>query len=262
MEVYGQGRALRQILGTMSSLDLTRIPNHVAIIMDGNGRWARKRGLIRSLGHENGVDALRRIATRSAELGVRYLTVYAFSSENWQRPKSEVDALMGILVSALKRELKTLNDNSIKLNAIGDLDSLPKNCRAELEEVREKTARHEHMTLTLALSYSARDELVRAARSLAEAAVEGRIKTEDIDATLLRSALYSHPLPDPDLLIRTSGEYRISNYLLWQIAYAELYFSDKLWPDFTAADFDQALIDYQSRDRRFGLTQEQINALS
>ncbi|MBI1316221.1 isoprenyl transferase [bacterium] len=246
----------------MSTLDPSRIPAHVAIIMDGNGRWARKRGLIRSLGHENGVDALRRIATRSAELGIRYLTVYAFSTENWQRPRAEVDALMGILVSALKKELKTLKDNNIRLNAIGDLDSLPKQCRKELEEVRSKTASHTHMTLTLALSYSAREELVRAARTLAEAAVAGTIAPADIDATLLRSALYSHPLPDPDLLIRTSGEYRISNYLLWQIAYAELYFSDKLWPDFTADDLDLALLDYQSRDRRFGLTQEQLNALS
>jgi len=254
---------MRQILGSMSStLDPSRIPGHVAIIMDGNGRWARKHGLIRSLGHENGVDALRRIATRSAELGIRYLTVYAFSTENWQRPRAEVDALMSILVSALKKELKTLKDNNIRLNAIGDLDSLPKQCRKELEEVRSKTAEYSHMTLTLALSYSAREELVRAARTLAEAAVAGTIAPSDIDATLLRSALYSHPLPDPDLLIRTSGEYRISNYLLWQIAYAELYFSDKLWPDFTADDLDLALLDYQSRERRFGLTQEQLNALS
>ncbi len=241
-------------------LDLSRIPTHIAVIMDGNGRWAKNRGFLRSLGHENGVEALRRTATRSAELGVKFLTVYAFSTENWNRPKAEVDALMGILVSALRKELDTLQNNNIKLEAIGDLKSLPGKCLRELEEVRQATANNQSMTLTLALSYSSKSEMVEATKSIAQAYKEGRIELNDINDTLISNHLYTSSMPDPDLLIRTSGEYRISNYLLWQIAYSELYFCPKLWPDFREDDLNEAIAEYQRRERRYGKTSEQLKS--
>lgn len=237
-----------------------RMPAHVAIIMDGNGRWARKKGFRRAMGHENGVDALRNIATASAEIGVKYLTVYAFSSENWNRPKHEVNALMSLLVSSLKKELKTLTDNSISLNAIGNLDSLPKKCRRELMDVIDKTAGYDRMTLTLALSYGSKEEILQAARSLAGEVACGKLNVEDISEDIFANKLYTSGMPDPDLLIRTSGETRISNYLLWQIAYSELYFSEKLWPDFGKEDLYEAILDYQKRERRFGKISEQINS--
>ncbi|WP_421750603.1 isoprenyl transferase [Croceimicrobium sp.] len=239
---------------------LKNLPEHIAIIMDGNGRWAKKRGFLRALGHENGVDALRRIATASAEVNIKYLTVYAFSSENWNRPKTEVKALMTLLVSSLKKELKTLNDNKIRLQAIGDTTSLPANCRKELEEVIELTKDHKHMTLTLALSYGSREELSRAARELAQEVAEGIRTADSINEEALASKLYTAAMPDPDLLIRTSNEYRISNYLLWQIAYSELYFSPKLWPDFQAEDLYNAILDYRNRERRFGKISEQLKS--
>lgn len=239
-------------------LDRTRIPNHVAIIMDGNGRWAKSRGFLRAVGHENGVDALRRIATASAEIGIRYLTVYAFSTENWNRPRTEVNALMTLLVSSLKKELKTLQDNKIRLNTIGDINQLPSRAQRELQEVKDLTAGNSHMTLTLALSYSAKEEMLRACRALAEEALQG-LKPEDITEERLRAHLYTADMPDPDLLIRTSGEYRISNYLLWQIAYTELYFTPKLWPDFQPEDLYTAIYDYQNRERRYGKISEQLN---
>lgn len=241
-------------------LDMNRIPQHIAVIMDGNGRWAKSKGYIRTLGHENGVDALRRTATRSAELGVKYLTVYAFSTENWKRPKREIDALMSILVSALKKELKTLMDNKIKLNAIGNIESLPAKCQRELNEVREHTAGNNHMTLTLALSYSSKDELVLAMRRIGEQVKNGLLSPEDINEDLVQKHLFTSGMPDPDLLIRTSGEFRISNYLLWQIAYSELYFCPKLWPDFQEDDLNSAIVEYQNRERRYGMISEQIKS--
>lgn len=236
------------------------LPEHIAIIMDGNGRWAKKKGYLRAIGHENGVDALRNIATASAEAGIKYLTVYAFSSENWNRPRAEVNALMGLLVSSLRKELKTLTDNSIRLNTIGKTDSLPKKCQRELNEVIEKTSHLDHMTLTLALSYGSKEEITDAARILAQQVQDGTLKPSDITEDHLTQNLYTQNMPDPDLLIRTSGEYRISNYLLWQIAYSELYFTDKLWPDFGEEDLFQAVLDYQRRERRFGKISEQLNS--
>lgn len=237
-----------------------RLPGHVAIIMDGNGRWAKKKGYIRALGHENGVDALRNIATAAAELGVRYLTVYAFSSENWSRPKTEVNALMSLLVSSLKKELNTLVDNQISLNAIGDLQSLPTKCQRELGEVIRKTRKLDRMTLTLALSYGSRQEIMHAIKRIAAEAVEGNLDIEDIKEETIDNHLFTAGIPDPDLLIRTSGESRISNYLLWQIAYSELYFTDKLWPEFSKEDFYAAIHDYEQRERRFGKISEQIKS--
>jgi len=239
---------------------LKSIPRHVAIIMDGNGRWAKKKGFLRALGHENGVDALRRIATAAAEVNIEYLTVYAFSSENWNRPRAEVKALMSLLVSSLKKELKTLNENQIRLQAIGDTTSLPKDCQSELAEVIELTKHHKHMTLTLALSYGSREELSQAARKLAIEVAEGKRSADSINEEALSEKLYTADMPDPDLLIRTSNEYRISNYLLWQIAYSELFFSPKLWPDFQADDLYQAVLDFQNRERRFGKTSEQLKS--
>ncbi len=239
---------------------LKSIPRHVAIIMDGNGRWAKKKGFLRALGHENGVDALRRIATAAAEVNIEYLTVYAFSSENWNRPRAEVKALMSLLVSSLKKELKTLNENQIRLKAIGDTTSLPKDCQSELAEVMELTKHHKHMTLTLALSYGSREELSQAARKLAIEVAEGKRSAESINEEALSEKLYTADMPDPDLLIRTSNEYRISNYLLWQIAYSELFFSPKLWPDFQADDLFEAVLDFQNRERRFGKTSEQLKS--
>lgn len=236
-----------------------KVPRHVAIIMDGNGRWAKKKGYMRAIGHENGVDALRNIATAAAEIGVKHLTVYAFSSENWKRPKSEINALMTLLVSSLRKELKTLNDNDIRLCAIGQIDTLPTKCHRELQEVMRLTANHSHMDLVLALSYGSRQELIQAAQSLARQVQQGNLAAEDISEQTLEQALYTKDFPNPDLLIRTSGEYRISNYLLWQIAYSELYFTNTLWPDFSKEDFYEAILSYQNRERRYGKISEQIN---
>lgn len=241
-------------------LDKKRIPRHIAVIMDGNGRWAKKKGFLRSLGHENGVDALRRTSRICSKLGVEYLTVYAFSTENWNRPKLEVDALMSILVSALRSELDILLENKICLDAIGNIDSLPAKCRRELAEVHEKTSKDYNMTLTLALSYSSKDELVLATRKIAEDVKNGLIQPDEIDQGTIQKHLFTSNMPDPDLLIRTSGEHRISNYLLWQIAYSELYFCPKLWPDFQEEDLMKAIEEYQNRERRFGKISEQIKS--
>lgn len=237
-----------------------KLPQHLAIIMDGNGRWAKKKGYLRAIGHENGVDALRNIATASAQLGIRYLTVYAFSSENWNRPKKEVNALMTLLVSSLRSELKTLQKNSIRLEAIGNLSALPNKCQQELEEVKELTKDNDRMVLTLALSYGSREEICMATRALAKQVKDGELEIEEITEERLAKALYTGALPDPDLLIRTSNEFRISNYLLWQIAYSELYFTPKLWPEFSEDDLYQAILNYQNRERRFGKISEQINS--
>lgn len=235
------------------------MPKHIAVIMDGNGRWAKKQGFFsRIKGHENGVTALRELTTSTAELGIGHLTVYAFSTENWNRPKTEINALMGLLVSTLKDELPVLQQNRIKLNAIGNLSTLPKKAFKELHEVMAETKDNNHLVLTLALSYSSKSEILRAVQNIAADAKKGIVEPEMIDEKLFENYLYTNDMPDPDLLIRTSGEYRISNYLLWQIAYSELYFSDTLWPDFSRNDLYNAITSYQKRERRFGKTSEQL----
>lgn len=240
-------------------IDKKKLPGHVAVIMDGNGRWAKKRGFIRTIGHEKGVDAVRNTVEAAAELGIRYLTMYAFSTENWNRPKYEIDALMGILVNSLHKEMKTLMNNNVKLQAIGDLKSLPSKSYRELMKSIAETEKNTGLTLILALSYSSRWELVEAARSIARKVESKELTPDQIDLSTFTSFLATSAFPDPELLIRTSGEYRISNFLLWQIAYAEFYFTNTLWPDFGKDDFYKAILDFQGRERRFGLTSEQIN---
>lgn len=235
-----------------------RLPNHIAIIMDGNGRWAKKYGKPRVFGHRNGVKAVREITEVAAELGISYLTLYAFSTENWNRPRLEVNALMSLLVETLRSEINALNDNDIKLNAIGDLTQLPRRTYDTLMEGVEKTKNNKKMTLNLALNYSGRWEIVEATKSLAKAVKEGRLEESEITSEVFEQHLKTKGIPDPELLIRTSGEYRLSNYLLWQIAYSELYFAPIYWPDFREEDFYKAIIDYQSRERRFGKTSEQL----
>lgn len=235
-----------------------KLPNHVAIIMDGNGRWAKQQGFLRVIGHENGTKSVRQTVEASAELGIKNLTLYAFSTENWNRPKLEVQTLMKLLVKALKKEINTLQDNNIKLSAIGCLNDLPKKAHRELLDVIEKTKNNSNMTLTLALSYGSREEIVNVIKELSLKVKNNIISAESIDESIINNHLYTQNLPDVDLLIRTSGEQRISNFLLWQIAYAELYFTDILWPDFTKEDLYEALINYQNRERRFGKTSEQL----
>lgn len=240
-------------------LDLQSLPKHLAIIMDGNGRWAKKKGLMRAMGHEKGTKAVREVVEACSEIGVENLTLYAFSTENWNRPKIEVDTLMKLLVSSLKKEIKTLQDNNIKLNAIGSLTTLPKKAFKELSEVIEKTKDNTRMTLTLALSYGSREELVNAVKQISEKVNNNDISLKDIDESVINKHLYTRNLPDVDLLIRTSGEERISNFLLWQIAYAELFFTSILWPDFRKENLFEAIHNYQNRERRFGKTSEQFN---
>jgi undecaprenyl diphosphate synthase len=247
------------MLGIKDQIDKTRLPVHVAVIMDGNGRWAKKRGFIRTLGHEKGVDAVRNTVEAAAEIGISYLTMYAFSTENWNRPKYEIDALMRILVSSLHKEMKTLMNNNVKLKAIGDLKSLPARSYKELMKSISETEQNTGLTLVLALSYSSRWEIVEAAREIARKVAAKELSPDQVDLTTVTSALTTSGIPDPELLIRTSGEHRISNFLLWQIAYAELYFTATLWPDFGKDDFYTAILDFQGRERRFGLTSEQIN---
>ncbi len=235
-----------------------KLPNHVAIIMDGNGRWAKQKGLVRVIGHENGTKAVREAVEASAELGIKNLTLYAFSTENWKRPKLEVQTLMKLLVRSLKKEIKTLQDNNIKLSAIGCLKDLPNKAYQELQDVIEKTKDNTNMTLTLALSYGSREEIVKVIKELSLKVKNNIISPESIDESIINKHLYTQNLPDVDLLIRTSGEQRISNFLLWQIAYAELYFTDILWPDFKKENLYKALITYQNRERRFGKTSEQL----
>jgi undecaprenyl diphosphate synthase len=235
------------------------LPQHLAIIMDGNGRWAKQKGRLRVFGHESGTKAVRQTVEACAELGIKHLTLYAFSTENWNRPKLEVDALMRLLVSSLKKELDLLLKNNIKLQAIGKLDTLPKKAKKELFEVMEKTKNNTRMTLTLALSYGSREEIKNAVKEICNKVKNNIISIETIDESIINQHLYTQNLPDVDLLIRTSGEHRISNFLLWQIAYAELYFTNVLWPDFSKEHLYEALINYQNRERRFGKTSEQIN---
>jgi len=239
-------------------IDPERVPAHIAIIMDGNGRWAKRHGEMRVVGHTNGVRSVRETLMGATEIGVRYLTLYAFSTENWNRPQAEVDALMDLLVNTLMSELDSLHENGVRLNAIGDLDSLPAGCKATLAEAIRQTAHNDRITLTLALSYSARWELVNMVKRVAVAVRDGRMDVADIDDAVVSAHLTTAGMPDPELLIRTSGEQRISNFLLWQIAYAELWFSPVLWPDFRREHLYQAVLDYQGRERRFGLTSEQL----
>jgi undecaprenyl diphosphate synthase len=241
-----------------TQIQTDKLPQHLAIIMDGNGRWAKQKGMVRVLGHENGTKSVRRVVEASAELGLKHLTLYAFSTENWHRPKLEVQTLMKLLVRSLKKEIKTLQDNNIKLQAIGHLEDLPKTVHQELLHVIEETKNNHHMTLTLALSYGSRWEIVKAFKDISIKVKNNIISEDDIDESIINKHLYTRDLPDVDLLIRTSGEHRISNFLLWQIAYAELYFTDVLWPDFTKENLYEAILNYQNRERRFGKTSEQL----
>ncbi|MBF4466507.1 isoprenyl transferase [Flavobacterium sp. LC2016-12] len=245
-------------MNLIDSIDKTNLPKHLAIIMDGNGRWAKQQGFLRAFGHENGTKSVKKTITTCAKLGIEYLTLYAFSTENWNRPKLEVEALMKILINSLKKELVTLQENNIRLNAIGNLEKLPKSAQKELLDVIDKTKNNTRLTLTLALSYGSREELVNAVRIISDKVKNNIISLDTIDDSIINEHLYTQNLPDVDLLIRTSGEHRISNFLLWQIAYAELYFTNVLWPDFKDQDLYEAIISYQKRERRFGKTSEQI----
>ena len=241
-------------------LDINNVPKHIAIIMDGNGRWAKKNGKARVFGHKNGVKAVRSVTEGAAEAGVGFLTLYAFSTENWNRPKAEVTALMQLLVTTISKETKTLNKNNIRLDAIGNLKGLPANCYSELQKAIENTSTNTGMTLVLALSYSSRWEIVNAVNSLLIDVKEGRLPDENITETTFNNYLCTSAIPDPELIIRTSGEYRISNFLLWQAAYSEFYFSEELWPDFRKEHLWDAIGNYQKRERRFGKTSEQLES--
>lgn len=239
-------------------IDLKKLPYHIAIIMDGNGRWAKNKGMARIFGHQNAVKAVSETVEAAADIGVKYLTLYAFSTENWKRPKYEVDALMELLVSSIHKEKERLKKNGIRLAAIGDLDSLPKSCNKELKEAFEYTKDGKVMTLVIALSYSSKWEIENAVKKIAEQVQSGKMDWKEINEKVISENLTTKGIPDPELLIRTSGEYRISNFLLWQIAYAELYFTNTLWPDFRKENLYEAILDFQQRERRFGLTSEQI----
>ncbi len=241
------------------SIDLKRLPEHVAIIMDGNGRWAVQRGKDRVYGHQKGVDSVREIIESAAGLGIRHISLYAFSTENWNRPWEEVEALMELMVNSLNNETKKLVDNNIMLKVIGDIDRLSAGVRKSLDETLEKTSKCSGMTLIVALSYSSRWEMVKAVRDIAYKIKEGRIDPANIDDKIFEDFLTTKGIPDPELLIRTSGEIRISNFLLWQIAYSELYFTETLWPDFGKEELYKALLEYQKRERRFGKTSEQVH---
>jgi undecaprenyl diphosphate synthase len=245
---------------TLARIDRERVPQHVAIIMDGNGRWAEQHGEPRISGHMSGVTGVREALTGASEIGVRWLTLYAFSTENWNRPRAEVEALMDLLVRTVVNEIDELHQQSVRLKAIGDIASLPHRCRQTLEEAMARTAGNSRITLTLALSYSARWEITRMAQQMARDAKAGLLDPEAIDERAVIERLSTHGMPDPELLIRTSGEQRISNFLLWQIAYAELWFTPVLWPDFRKAHLYQAVLDYQGRERRFGKTSEQLSS--
>ena len=238
----------------MKEIDATNLPKHIAITMDGNGRWAKSKGKLRVFGHKNGVKSVRDTVEGAAEIGIEYLTLYAFSSENWNRPEREVNALMTLLVSAINKETKTLMDNNIRLSTIGNINKLPIKAQKELQEAIIKTKDNTRMTLVLALSYSGRGEIINAVQNIIK---DGK-KPEEINEDTFQQYLTTKSVPDPELLIRTSGEYRISNFLLWQIAYSELYFTDTLWPDFRRADLYKAILNYQNRERRFGKTTEQL----
>jgi undecaprenyl diphosphate synthase len=242
----------------LSQIDVKKIPNHIAIIMDGNGRWAKKRALPRLVGHEYGVKSVRTVAETAAKLGVKFLTLYTFSTENWNRPQLEVKAIMALLVRTIRKEVATLQKNDIRLRTIGNIEALPKEAYRELQEAMELTANNTRMDLVLALNYSARWDIVQATKRIASEVVNGHLQLEEIDEKVISSLLNTGKLPEPDLLIRTSGEYRISNFMLWEMAYGEFYFTDIYWPEFDQDAFYKAIVDYQKRERRFGKTSEQI----
>jgi len=245
------------MLAIKDKIDLTRLPEHIAIIMDGNGRWAKEKGEDRIFGHQTGVNTVRNCAEACAEIGIGFLTLYVFSTENWNRPVEEVNALMQLLVKTISLELQTLNDNNISLHAIGNLEQLPPDCLIELQEAIKNTSKNNGLSLILALSYSGRWDILNAVKKIVS--INPRIDASEIDEDFFKSQLTTSPYPDPELLIRTSGECRISNFLLWELAYAELHFTDKMWPEFEKDDLYAAIIDYQQRERRFGKTSEQIN---
>ncbi len=246
-------------MGFKEQIDINRLPEHIAIIMDGNGRWAKNQGKFRVFGHESGVLSVKDIVEGCVDIGIKYLTVYAFSAENWNRPVDEVNALMELLISTINNEAETLNKNNVRLNAIGDLKSLPQKCIDDLANVMEITSKNTKCTLTLALSYSAKWEIVEAARRIAAQVASKEINLEDVNEQFFAAQLTTHNIPDPELMIRTSGEHRVSNFLLWQIAYTELYFTETLWPDFRREDLFEAIVDFQKRERRFGKISEQLN---
>ena len=240
------------------SIDLTSLPQHIAIIMDGNGRWAKSKGKNRLFGHTNGVTAVRATTEGCAELGVKYLTLYAFSTENWNRPMLEVSGLMNLLLKTIQLEVKTLQKNNIRLRAIGNIDELPGNTARELRQAMDETAGNTRMDLILALNYSGKADIIQSVKKIADGVKTGAIKEEDINEEMLTNQLYTAGIPDPELMIRTSGEQRISNFLLWQLAYSEFYFTEKYWPDFDKEELYQAIVTFQNRERRFGKTTEQI----
>lgn len=243
----------------LNQLDQNNIPQHVAIIMDGNGRWAKQKGEERIFGHVSGVESVREALTAATEAGVRYLTLYAFSTENWNRPKDEVDALMDLLVRTIASEIKSLNENEVRLTAIGDLENLPGSCRKALEKAIDETKGNSRINLILALSYSSKWEITRAMKKIAADVKNGKLEPEDISEHDITAHLQTTHIPDPELLIRTSGEHRISNFLLWQLAYSEFVFLDIMWPDFKKENFFKAIYEYQKRERRFGMVSEQLN---
>ena len=239
-------------------IDSSRLPRHIAIIMDGNGRWARRQGLARMFGHKQGVETVHNITVAATKLGIEYLTLYTFSTENWNRPKEEVDALMTLLVDTIAKETPTLMNNNVRLQTIGDISRLPDGARTKFLQCIEQTSVNTGLTMVLALSYSARWEITNAMQEAVRLAQNGSLRAEDVNEQLVSSLMTTRDIPDPDLLIRTSGEYRISNFLLWQLAYSELYFTDCLWPEFTEEELYKAIVDYQKRERRFGKTSEQV----
>ena len=245
-------------MNLLDQINRENVPGHIAIIMDGNGRWAKKQGHERLYGHSIGVESVRETLTAAKNIGVKYLTLYAFSTENWNRPKAEIDGLMNLLVRTISNEVDELNSSGVRLHSIGDREGLPQECREELASAMDRTAHNDSIHLILALNYSARWEITRAARLIAEEAQQKQLDPSAIDDALISSKLSTAAFPDPELLIRTSGEYRLSNFLLWQIAYTELHFTSVLWPDFKQEDLYKAVIDYQSRERRFGMVSEQL----
>ena len=240
-------------------IDTARLPRHVAIIMDGNGRWAKKQGLARMFGHKKGVETVHNITVAATKLGIEYLTLYTFSTENWNRPKEEVDALMALLVDTIAKETPTLMNNNVRLQTIGDINRLPEGTKQKFLGCIEETSKNTGLTMVIALSYSARWEIIEAVREAVRLTQAGQLRPEDVSEQMVSALMTTREMPDPDLLIRTSGEYRISNFLLWQLAYSELYFTDCLWPEFTDEEFYKAIVDYQKRERRFGKTSEQIH---
>jgi len=246
-------------MGFKEQIDINRLPEHIAIIMDGNGRWAKNQGKFRVFGHESGVLSVKDIVEGCVDIGIKYLTVYAFSAENWNRPIEEVNALMELLISTINNEAETLNKNNVRLNAIGDLKSLPQKCIDDLANVMKITSNNTKCTLTLALSYSAKWEIIEATKKLIEQVQSEKLAITAINEEVFAAQLTTNAIPDPELMIRTSGEHRVSNFLLWQIAYTELYFTETLWPDFRREDLFEAIVDYQKRERRFGKISEQLN---